>query len=99
MNSNTAPRLRALTEEILGPVRAPRGTARRRLLLARSACAHVGLIATVIQLVVWLMIGVLTAHLDSPWWLWTAVPAAAAVGVLTLLDRSHFVAPTTKESS
>jgi hypothetical protein len=80
-------RLQKAGEEILGPVQAPRGTARRRVLLARSAVAYGGLIAALVQIVVWLTIAVFTGHLDSPWWLWTTVPAAAAVVGLTALDR------------
>lgn len=80
-------RLHDLGEEVFGPVRAAHGTARRRLLIVRSALAYGGLITTLVQIVVWLMIGVLTAHLDAPWWLWTAVPAGAAVGVLTVVER------------
>lgn len=81
------PRLQAFGEQIFGPVRAPRGTGRRRLLTARSVVAYVGLIATLVQVVVWLTIGVLSGHLDAPWWLWTTVPAAVAVVVLTGVDR------------
>lgn len=83
----TTTRLQALGEQLLGPVRAPRGTLERRILLARSAFTYGGLITTLVQLVVWLTIGVLTGHLDSPWWLWTTVPAAAAVVGLTFADR------------
>jgi len=91
MNTTTerhsSSRLHDLADAVFGPVRASRGTLERKLLLARSAFAYGGLIATLIQIVVWLTIGVTTAHLDSPWWLWTAVPAAAAVGLLTLARR------------
>jgi hypothetical protein len=80
-------RLHDLADELFGPVRAPRGTFERKLLLVRSAFAYGGLIATLVQVVVWLTIGVITAHLDSPWWLWTAVPAAAVGGLLTLAQR------------
>jgi len=36
---------------------------------------------TVIQFVVWAMIGVIDGW-DTPWWLWTALPGAAVVGAL-----------------
>jgi hypothetical protein len=102
MTSTTAPtigsRLHTIGTEILGPVRAPRGTPGHRILLARSAVAYFGLIATLVQLVIWLVIAVLTVHLDSPWWLWTAVPAAGAVGALTLAARS-VTAPCASEES
>ena len=80
-------RIQSTGRQIFGPVDASPGTARRRILLARSAVAYGGLVVTLVQIVVWLMIAVLTTSIDSPWWLFTAVPAALAVGVLTLLDR------------
>jgi hypothetical protein len=80
-------RLHAIGEDVLGPVRAPHGSAERRILLARSVLAYGGLILTLIQIVVWLMIGILSSGLDSPWWLWTAVPAALGVAGLSLVDR------------
>lgn len=86
MNTTTAPpssRFRSLAAEIFGPVDAPDDAVEHRLLVARSAVAYAGLVATLVQVVVWLMIALVTTHLDSPWWLWTTVPAAAAVGVLT----------------
>jgi hypothetical protein len=81
------PRIHTLGAEILGPVRAPQGTARRRILLARSAVAYGGLVMTLVQIVVWLMIGVLSGHLDTPWWLWTTVPAGVVVVGLTAVER------------
>ena len=65
------------------------GTVERRVLLVRSAVAYVGLVTTMVQVVVWLMIALMTNHLDSPWWLWTTVPAVAAVAALTLVRRWH----------
>jgi hypothetical protein len=82
-------RLQKAGEEILGPVNAPRGTAQRRILIARSALAYGGIITTLVQIVVWLTIGVFTGHLGSPWWLLTTVPVAAAVAGLTAVDRWH----------
>ena len=80
-------RLQKAGEDILGPVQAPPGTVQRRVLLIRSAVAYAGLIATLVQIVIWLTIAVFDGHLDSPRWLWTTVPAAAAVAGLTALDR------------
>ena len=80
-------RIHSLVEEVFGPVRAEPGTARHRLLTARSVLAYVGLVSTLVQIVVWLMIAVITADPDSPWWLWTTVPAAVGVAALTLADR------------
>lgn len=82
-------RIQSLIDEVFGPVRTAPGTARYRLLLARSVLAYFGLVATLVQVVVWLMIGVISADLDTPWWLWTTVPAAFGVAVLTLADRWH----------
>ena len=84
-----ASRLRIAVEEIFGPVDAPPGTFERRVLLARSAVAYFGLVTTLVQVVVWLMIGLITTHLDTPWWLWTTVPAAGAVATLTAVQMWH----------
>ena len=73
--------------DVFRPVGAPRGTVQRRILLTRSAFAYAGLITTLVQIVVWLTIGVVSGHLDTPWWLWTAVPAAVVVVGLTVVDR------------
>jgi hypothetical protein len=88
--------VQSLFDELFGPVRAAPGTARYRHLLMRSVIAYVGLVATLVQVVVWLMIGVISADLDTPWWLWTTVPAAFGVAVITLADRWHgwFATPT-----
>ena len=80
-------RLHHALDDVFGPVRAPRGSLERRLLLARSGVAYLGVVTTLVQVVVWLMIGVISGRLDSPWWLWSAVPAAAIVGLLTLAVR------------
>ncbi len=80
-------RIQAAAERIFGPAQAPRGTLERRILLARSALAYLCLITTLVQVVVWLTIAVLTDHLDSPWWLWTTVPTATAVLGLSAADR------------
>jgi len=82
-------RIQGLVDDVFGPVRAEPGSARRRLLVVRSVLAYVGVVSTLVQIVVWLMIGVIRTHLDGPWWLWTTVPAAAGVAVLTLADRWH----------
>jgi hypothetical protein len=83
----TGSRLQGLVEDLLGPVRAPRGTLQRRLLVARSVLAYGGIVLTLIQIVVWLMIGVISGRLDTPWWLWTTVPAAVGIVCLTVADR------------
>lgn len=89
ITSVVAMNITQLGQDILGPVRAPRGTLQRRLLVARSAIAYFGTVATLVQIVVWLMIAAFSGALDSPWWLWTAVPALAAVGALSIAARWH----------
>jgi hypothetical protein len=88
-STETNLRIRSAAEQVFGPVRAPRGSLRRRILLARSFFAYATVVSTLVQLVVWLVIGVFTGHLDTPWWLWTTVPATAVVVGLTLADRWH----------
>jgi hypothetical protein len=89
IGSRLPTRIQGMTDEVFGPVRAPHGTPRHRLQVARSVAAYFCLVTTLVQIVVWLVIGVLTAHLDTPWWLWTTVPAAGVVLVLTAADRWH----------
>jgi ABC-type microcin C transport system permease subunit YejE len=85
----SAVRSRPLLEEIFGPVDPAADVLERRLLVARSVVAYLGLVLTLVQVVVWLMIGLVTTHLDSPWWLWTTAPAAAAVAGLTAVQHWH----------
>jgi hypothetical protein len=85
----SAARSRPLLEEIFGPVEAAADPLERRLLVARSVIAYLGLVLTLVQIVVWLMIGLVSTHLDSPWWLWTTAPAVAAVVALTVMQRWH----------
>jgi hypothetical protein len=73
--------------DVFGPVADDLDPRRRRLLLARRAIAVVGTVVTLVEIIVWLAIAVAGGGLDAPWWLWTAVPAAAAVAALTLASR------------
>jgi hypothetical protein len=73
---------------LFGPVNAPDRSTRQRLLQARRVCAAVGALATLLQVVVWLLIAVVTGRVDSPWWLWTAAPAALLTLSLGLTDRA-----------
>jgi hypothetical protein len=86
MDDSTDPR-RSLLHEIDRPIPSDIDPGRRRLLLTRQIVVFAGAMATLIEIVVWLSIALLGGGLDAPWWLWTAVPALAAVGVLTALDR------------
>lgn len=80
-------RLTAAGAEIFAPVTAPRKSIHRTLLVARQATALLGVFGTVLQLVVWLMIGVIGGDLHGPWWLWTAAAAALFVAGFTLAHR------------
>ena len=96
MTTTPIDRIRSALDDVFGPVRARPGTTRHRLLLARSVLAYLGLVATLVQVVVWLMVGVFSGDLDTPWWLWTTVPAAVAVAALTAADgwSGWYAAPT-----
>ncbi len=79
-------RIGAFVDDVLNPRRPPGGPP-GRLLRVRQIAAVAGALATLVQIVIWLMIAVFSGHLDSPWWLTTAVPAAVLVGILTVADR------------
>ncbi len=79
-------RIGTFVDDVLNP-QTPAGGPPRRLLRVRQIAAVAGTLATLVQIVIWLMIAVISGHLDSPWWLTTAVPAAVLVGILTAADR------------
>lgn len=87
--SRSGSRIQGVLDDVFGPVLAPAGTVERRLLVARSVVAYLGLLTTLVQVVVWLSIGAVTGDLDSPWWLWTTVPAVAAVAAMTAARHWH----------
>jgi hypothetical protein len=76
-------------EEVFGPVEALADPFEHRLAVARSAIGYAGLLATLVQVVVWLLIALVSGHLDAPWWLWTTGPAVAALAALSLVRRWH----------
>ncbi|MFI2652077.1 hypothetical protein [Micromonospora fulviviridis] len=78
-------RTRSFVGDVLRPPSTPTGSP-RRILAARQITAVVGSLATLIQVVIWLLIGVIGGDLDSPWWLLTAVATTAVVGGLTVAD-------------
>lgn len=80
-------RLTAAGGEVFAPVTAPRKSIHRNLLVARQATALLGVFGTVIQVVVWLMIGIIGGDLDVPWWLWTVAATALFVAGLTVAHR------------
>ncbi len=84
--SQLVPRLGAFVNDVIDPPPVEPGP-RRRLLFVRQVIAIGGTVATLIQIIVWLLLAVFSGHLDTPWWLWTAAPAALAVGVLTVAER------------
>ena len=79
-------RIGAFVDDVLNP-QGPPGAPPARLLRIRQVAAVAGALATLVQIVIWLMIAVLSGDLDAPWWLTTAVPVAALVGILTAADR------------
>jgi hypothetical protein len=48
--------------------------------------AAVALGATAIQFVVWLMIVLISRHLENPWWMWTLLTAGILAGIGQLLN-------------
>ncbi|MGH8881501.1 MAG: hypothetical protein ACRD0P_29815 [Stackebrandtia sp.] len=91
-NTKFLPRLAAGVGEIFSPATVQRKSLRRTLLKVRQLIALLGVFATVVQIVVWLMIAVIGGDLDVPWWLWSAVFTVLAVGGLTV---AHRLAPDT----
>jgi hypothetical protein len=45
--------------------------------------------ATGVQVAVWFVICVATGSVEPPWWLWTLLGGALAIGALHLLDTAH----------
>jgi hypothetical protein len=37
---------------------------------------------TMIHFTIWALICIIGGHLDSPWWLWVALPSGAVIGAL-----------------
>lgn len=86
-NGTSRPPFRTLVTDIVRPDRHDLDPTSRRLLLARQIVSLAGAAVTLVQVIIWLMIAVLGGGLREPWWLWTAIPAAIAVGVLTAVER------------
>src|ERR1044072_178488 len=80
------PRVVDFIVDVFAPSRTAPNVIQKRLLRIRQAIATVGLLATLVQVVIWLMIAVLSRHLDFPWWTFTAVPAVIAIGTLTAIE-------------
>jgi hypothetical protein len=53
------------------------------LATTRWAVSILTVLGTAVQLVVWGMICVISGDLREPWWLWTTVPGAVVIGLLT----------------
>ena len=53
------------------------------LATTRWAASVITVLATVVQLVVWLMICVISQSAEAPWWLWTTVPGVVVIGFLS----------------
>ena len=54
----------------------------------RRAIGVFNIIATLVQIVVWLLISVATRHLDSPWWLFTTVGLGVISISLWIIEES-----------
>jgi hypothetical protein len=54
---------------------------------ARFAITALTAFATVVQIIVWLLIGIFCARLDSPWWFWTPASGLAINACLYYLSR------------
>ncbi|ADD39896.1 hypothetical protein [Stackebrandtia nassauensis] len=80
-------RLTSFGREIFAPVTAPPKSPQRSLLVARQATALLGIFGTVVQVIVWLMIGVIGGDLDAPWWLWTVAASTLLVAGFTMAHR------------
>ncbi|QWF76748.1 DUF1707 domain-containing protein [Amycolatopsis sp. CA-230715] len=52
------------------------------LLVAARLVAAVTFALTVVQIVVWVLVMVFSGNAEEPWWMWTALPGAAAVAGL-----------------
>jgi hypothetical protein len=59
------------------------------LRFARWGAAAFTALTTGIQLTVWAMIAVVTQSIDSPWWLWSAVPGVAVTAFLTWMINTR----------
>jgi uncharacterized protein DUF1707 len=68
----------------------------RGLTTALGAASAVWLVTTALQVVVWLTMALATAHLDTPWWLYSAVGGGMIVGVLWLAHESYHRTPGTR---
>jgi hypothetical protein len=61
----------------------PAGAPTDWLRFARWAAAAFTALTTAVQLIVWLMIGVVSTSIDSPWWLWSTVPGVLVTAFLS----------------
>ena len=64
---------------------------------ARRIVTTAWLVATGVQVAVWLVICVTTLSLDAPWWLWTLVAGALVVGALRVVETSRASADTGRQ--
>jgi hypothetical protein len=53
------------------------------LRVARWAAAAFTALTTGVQIIVWTMIAIVTQSIDSPWWLWSAVPGGIVTAFLS----------------
>lgn len=81
--------VRAANAAIWSQSTAPAGTLADRLHLARQLTVGIAGLATLVQIIIWLIIGITTGHLDAPWWLWTLATGAVGCVALTGVMRVH----------
>jgi hypothetical protein len=84
-----AARVRAAQAEIWSPSGAPAGTVADRLHVARQLTLGIAGLATLVQVIIWLIIGINTGHLDAPWWLWSLATGIVGGVVLTGVAYLH----------
>lgn len=81
--------LRTANAAIWSPSTAPAGTVADRLHLVRQLTVGIAGLATLVQIIIWLIIGITTGHLDAPWWLWTLATGVVGCVALTGVMRVH----------
>lgn len=81
--------IRAGLSQLFWPDHGTGDERRDRLRTARRAVGAGTVGATLVQVVVWLVIGVATRGVDTPWWLSTLVPGTVGVLALRLAEGAQ----------
>ena len=88
MNANTLNDANPLTKalgHLVWPNQTRSDSPRDGLQTARWAAGAVTVVLTAVQLVIWPMISIISKSVDTPWWLWSAVPGVIVTGFLSWL--------------